>query len=75
MGFKKISSQKNEEDFLNSARGETSETKIVNKKTKRNKSFLLYFTEDELEKVRNEAARIGMGINQYIRFKVFNNIV
>lgn len=75
MGFKKLSSQKNEEDFLNSARGETSETKIVNKKTKRNKSFLLYFTEDELEKVRNEAARIGMGINQYIRFKVFNNIV
>ena len=75
MGFKKVSSQKSEEDFLNSARGETSEIKTANQKSKRNKSFLLYFTEEELEKVRSEAARIGMGVNQYIRFKIFNNII
>lgn len=75
MGFKKLSSQKSEEDFLNSARGETSELKSTNQRLKRNKSFLLYFTEEELEKVRNEAASIGMGVNQYIRFKVFSNIV
>lgn len=73
MGFKKISAAttKSEENFINQARGETSEIKKP-KNLKRDKSFLLYFTQDEFERVKLEAEKIGMGINQYIRFKVFS---
>lgn len=73
MGFKKVSTAatKSEENFINQARGETSEIKKP-KNLKRDKSFLLYFTQDEFERVKVEAEKIGMGINQYIRFKVFS---
>ena len=75
MGFKKVSAAttKSEENFINQARGETSEIKKP-KNLKRDKSFLLYFTQDEFERVKLEAEKIGMGINQYIRFKVFSLI-
>ena len=71
MGFKKVSAAttKSEENFINQARGETSEIKKP-KNLKRDKSFLLYFTQDEFERVKLEAEKIGMGINQYIRFKI-----
>lgn len=73
MGFKKVSAAttKSEENFINQARGETSEIKKP-KNLKRDKSFLLYFTQDEFGRVKLEAEKIGMGINQYIRFKVFS---
>lgn len=73
MGFKKVSAAttKSEENFVNQARGETSEIK-KSKNLKRDKSFLLYFTQDEFERVKLEAEKIGMGINQYIRFRVFS---
>ena len=73
MGFKKVSTAltKSEENFINQARGETSEIKKP-KNLKRDKSFLLYFTQDEFERVKLEAEKIGMGINQYIRFKIFS---
>ena len=73
MGFKKVSTAltKSEENFINQARGETSEIKKP-KNLKRDKSFLLYFTQDEFERVKLEAEKIGMGINQYIRFLVFS---
>ncbi|WP_297937591.1 hypothetical protein [uncultured Campylobacter sp.] len=73
MGFKKVSAAttKSEENFINQARGETSEIKKP-KNLKRDKSFLLYFTQDEFERVKLEAEKIGMGINQYIRFKIFS---
>ena len=65
MGFKKVSAAttKSEENFINQARGETSEIKKP-KNLKRDKSFLLYFTQDEFERVKLEAEKIGMGINQ-----------
>ena len=73
MGFKKVSTNLtvNEENFINQARGETSEVKKP-KNLKRDKSFLLYFTQDEFDRVKIEAEKIGMGVNQYIRFKIFN---
>ena len=73
MGFRKVSAAttKSEENFINQARGETSEIKKP-KNLKRDKSFLLYFTQDEFERVKLEAEKIGMGINQYIRFKIFS---
>ena len=73
MGFKKVSTNLtvNEENFINQARGETSEVKKT-KNLKRDKSFLLYFTQDEFDRVKIEAEKIGMGVNQYIRFKIFS---
>lgn len=73
MGFKKINTTPatSEEKFINQARGETSEAKKP-KNLKRDKSFLLYFTQDEFERVKIEAEKIGMGVNQYIRFKIFS---
>ena len=76
MGFKKLSTTaaKSEENFINQARGETSDLKKP-KNLKRDKSFLLYFTQDEFERVKVEAEKIGMGINQYIRFKIFSQVL
>ncbi len=73
MGFKKVSTNLtvNEENFINQARGETLEVKKP-KNLKRDKSFLLYFTQDEFDRVKIEAEKIGMGVNQYIRFKIFS---
>lgn len=69
MGFKKMQKQIKEEDFLNNARGENTAAK----KQKRTKRFLIYFTDDEFQRVQKEAENIGMGINQYVRFMIFNN--
>lgn len=73
MGFKKVNTTPatSEEKFINQARGETSEVKKP-KNLKRDKSFLLYFTQDEFDRVKIEAEKIGMGVNQYIRFKIFS---
>lgn len=68
MGFKKTT--KKEDEFIENARGETSN--LTPKKQKRSKTFLMYFTNDEFERVSIEAQNIGMGINQYIRFKIFS---
>ncbi|QKG30305.1 hypothetical protein [Campylobacter sp. RM16187] len=68
MEFKKVNIS--EQSFLNSARGESKERRSKN--LKREKSFLVYFTIDEFERVKVEATNLGMGINQYIRFRIFN---
>ncbi|EFU6008806.1 hypothetical protein HT404_001605, partial [Campylobacter coli] len=49
MGFKKLSSEapKNENDFVNSARGETGNAKTGN--AKRNKKLMINFTEEEYQ--------------------------
>ena len=56
MGFKKVNTTPatSEENFINQARGETSEAK-KQKNLKRDKSFLLYFTQDEFDRVKIEA--------------------
>ena len=70
MGFKRASGNVTpEEKFVDSARGETSQRK---KNLKRDKTFQIYFTEDELDRVRMEAQDLGMGVNQYMRFKIFS---
>ena len=53
MGFKKVNTTPatSEEKFINQARGETSEAKKP-KNLKRDKSFLLYFTQDEFDRVK-----------------------
>ncbi|EAI7269737.1 hypothetical protein CK578_07500 [Campylobacter lari] len=69
MGFKKLSSKtpKNENDFVNSARGETDS----NKNTKRNKKLMVNFTEEEYKILNQEASSMGLGLNSYVRFKIF----
>ncbi len=69
MGFKKISTK--EDEFVNSARGETSaQNEEIN--TKRNKQFIVYFTDEELKNLKNTAKSIGMPTSTYIRFKLFS---
>ncbi|CUU91025.1 Uncharacterised protein [Campylobacter hyointestinalis subsp. hyointestinalis] len=69
MGFKKMSTK--EDEFVNSARGETSaQNKEIN--TKRNKQFIVYFTDEELKNLKNTAKSIGMPTSTYIRFKLFS---
>ncbi|WP_251154086.1 plasmid mobilization protein [Campylobacter fetus] len=69
MGFKKMSSK--EDEFVNSARGETSaQNEEIN--TKRNKQFIVYFTDEELKNLKNTAKSIGMPTSTYIRFKLFS---
>ncbi|EIA3694797.1 hypothetical protein K7F12_001848, partial [Campylobacter jejuni] len=59
MGFKKLSSEtpKNENDFVNSARGETGNAKTSN--AKRNKKLVVNFTEEEYQTLNQEANSIG----------------
>ncbi|EAI4428206.1 hypothetical protein A0X85_08740 [Campylobacter jejuni] len=66
MGFKKLSSEtpKNENDFVNSARGETNNAK-------RNKKLVVNFTEEEYQTLNQEANSIGLSLNSYVRFKIF----
>ncbi|CDF65924.1 TPA: hypothetical protein RPW02_001745 [Campylobacter fetus subsp. venerealis] len=69
MGFKKMSTK--EDEFVNSARGETSvQNEEIN--TKRNKQFIVYFTDEELKNLKNTAKSIGMPTSTYIRFKLFS---
>ncbi|EAI6619454.1 hypothetical protein CE442_07330 [Campylobacter jejuni] len=71
MGFKKLSSEtpKNENDFVNSARGETNNAKTSN--GKRNKKLVVNFTEEEYQTLNQEANSIGLSLNSYVRFKIF----
>ncbi|EAJ0673113.1 hypothetical protein OUR08_001618 [Campylobacter coli] len=71
MGFKKLSSEtpKNENDFVNSARGETSTAKTSN--AKRNKKLMINFTEEEYQILNQEANSMGLSLNSYVRFKIF----
>lgn len=71
MGFKKLSSEapKKENDFVNSARGETNN---AIKSNKRNKKLLINFTEAEWQILNQEASLIGLSLNSYVRLKVFN---
>ncbi|HHS6700358.1 TPA: hypothetical protein ACTN8S_001858 [Campylobacter jejuni] len=71
MGFKKLSSEapKKENDFVNSARGETGNEKTGN--AKRNKKLVVSFTEEEYQILNQEASSIGLGLNSYVRFKIF----
>ncbi|EAK6708003.1 hypothetical protein MKS95_001375 [Campylobacter jejuni] len=76
MGFKKLSSEapKKENDFVNSARGETGNAKTGNAKTgnaKRNKKLVVNFTEEEYQILNQEANSIGLSLNSYVRFKIF----
>ncbi|HFJ2259346.1 TPA: hypothetical protein ACGTNJ_001730 [Campylobacter jejuni] len=72
MGFKKLSSKtpKNENDFVNSARGET-DGNNNNQGTKRNKKLMVNFTEEEYKILNQEASSMGLGLNSYVRFKIF----
>ncbi|EEP3258055.1 hypothetical protein HBL88_001761 [Campylobacter coli] len=71
MGFKKLSSEapKNENDFVNSARGETGNAKTSN--AKRNKKLVVNFTEEEYQILNQEAHSMGLSLNSYVRFKIF----
>ncbi|ECC1340859.1 hypothetical protein J6E26_001728 [Campylobacter jejuni] len=71
MGFKKLGSEtpKNENDFVNSARGETGNAKTSN--AKRNKKLVVNFTEEEYQTLNQEANSIGLSLNSYVRFKIF----
>ncbi|EPR3147577.1 hypothetical protein ACU4US_001688 [Campylobacter jejuni] len=71
MGFKKLSSEapRKENDFVNSARGETGNEKTVN--AKRNKKLVVNFTEEEYQILNQEANSMGLGLNSYVRFKIF----
>ncbi|ECR3144148.1 hypothetical protein F1P02_09160 [Campylobacter coli] len=71
MGFKKLSSEapKNENNFVNSARGETGNAKTGN--AKRNKKLMINFTEEEYQILNQEAHSIGLSLNSYVRFKIF----
>ncbi|EAI9523654.1 hypothetical protein C3V11_08600 [Campylobacter jejuni] len=71
MGFKKLNSEtpKNENDFVNSARGETGNAKTSN--AKRNKKLVVNFTEEEYQTLNQEANSIGLSLNSYVRFKIF----
>ncbi|EKL2707093.1 hypothetical protein PQ370_001383 [Campylobacter coli] len=71
MGFKKLSSEtpKNENDFVNSARGETGNAKTSN--AKRNKKLMINFTEEEYQILNQEAHSMGLSLNSYVRFKIF----
>ncbi|MBZ7980336.1 hypothetical protein AVBRAN12640_07800 [Campylobacter sp. RM12640] len=67
MGFKKLS----ENDFINAARGETSNINNINETPKRTKSVLFHLTEEEAAELTQEAAKHKMGRSAYIRFKLF----
>ncbi|EDO6795754.1 hypothetical protein FV027_08805, partial [Campylobacter coli] len=60
---------KNENDFVNSARGETGNAKTSN--AKRNKKLVVNFTEEEYQTLNQEANSIGLSLNSYVRFKIF----
>ncbi|HEB8062223.1 TPA: hypothetical protein RZK48_001620 [Campylobacter coli] len=65
MGFKNINTEKASINFINNARGDKINTQ------KRDKKILVSFTQDEYDRVKESALQIGMGVNQYIRYKLF----
>ncbi|NDJ28042.1 hypothetical protein DMB95_09365 [Campylobacter sp. MIT 12-8780] len=64
-----------EEDFLNSARGETSLQKNyrpkIPAKSKR-KQIAFYLNDEEMAILKEAAYKINMNVSQYLRFKVFS---
>lgn len=79
MGFKQLSKNKNtiktaiknEEDFINAARGETSLPQ-AKKIEKRNIQMQLYLNESEMNALKESATNLGMKATQYVRFKLFS---
>lgn len=79
MGFKQLSKNKNttktaiknEEDFINAARGETSLPQ-AKKIEKRNIQMQLYLNESEMNTLKESATNLGMKATQYVRFKLFS---
>lgn len=84
MAFKKIN-KTNEEAFLNGARGDKEISKTLansnkkplksfreNENLKRKFQLTFYVNEEELAELRENAERMKMNVNQYIRFKTFN---
>ncbi|EAK9947038.1 hypothetical protein A0Y81_08140 [Campylobacter lari] len=65
MGFKNINTEKASINFINNARGDKIKTQ------KRDKKILVCFTQDEYARIKESALQIGMGVNQYIRYKLF----
>lgn len=65
MGFKNINTEKASINFINNARGDKINTQ------KRDKKILVSFTQDEYDRMKASALQIGMGVNQYIRYKLF----
>ncbi|EAI3906321.1 TPA: hypothetical protein R1703_001359 [Campylobacter lari] len=65
MGFKNINTEKASVNFINNARGDKIKTQ------KRDKKILVCFTQDEYDRIKESALQIGMGVNQYIRYKLF----
>lgn len=63
---------KNEEDFINAARGETSNLAQPKKIEKRNIQMQLYLNESEMLALKETAANLGMKVTQYVRFKLFS---
>lgn len=81
MGFKQLSKKnesvakpaiKSEEDFINAARGETSNLAQPKKIEKRNIQMQLYLNESEMLALKETAANLGMKVTQYVRFKLFS---
>lgn len=71
MGFKTIHSKEiDKENFINNARGEQKSSTI--KKNKRDKKILLSFTNEEYEETAQNAKKLGLSVNAFIRFKIFN---
>ncbi len=77
MGFRQLSKKsevakqniRNEDDFVNAARGETSLSKPMGKRTVQ---MQLYFNESEAAALKESAANLGMKVTQYVRFKLFS---
>ncbi len=77
MGFRQLSKKsevakqniRNEDDFVNAARRETSLSKPMGKRTVQ---MQLYFNESEAAALKESAANLGMKVTQYVRFKLFS---
>lgn len=77
MGFRQLSKKsevvkqniRNEDGFVNAARGETSLSKPMGKRTVQ---MQLYFNESEAAALKEAAANLGMKVTQYVRFKLFS---
>ncbi|OCR84567.1 hypothetical protein CFT13S00388_09860, partial [Campylobacter fetus subsp. testudinum] len=57
------------ESYINEA--DTQKEVTVPTKQKRDKQFLIYFSPDELERVKTLANETGISVSAYIRLKIF----
>ncbi|MGB2552839.1 plasmid mobilization protein [Campylobacter sp. MOP51] len=77
------------DEFIQGGRGDTVEevesTKIVTKEKKkvgrkkttgekRDRTFLMYFTDSEFEKIELAAKKVGLNPNQYIRHTILSHL-